>query len=478
MKWMKRNLTSTLEPQTRFSLRFAFVKGFKGGLKACFFTPLQHGVCEVKVKAGWQRSSLRQTADSEVSRMTSTVADSIAEGAGSNTPSQGYTTVTREVRSVRNANTPIMRTPPTPLKWLMLAGMLFTPLLTSCHQVEAEGHEEEEHEPSKLVVTHPMKRDTTVTREYVAQIRSCQNIELRALERGYLEAIHVKEGQHVKEGEPMFKILPLVYQAELKKAEAESQAAKVEYENTKRLADNKVVSNTELAIAKAKLEKTLAEVNLAQTHLGFTELKAPFSSLLDRLHVRKGSLLDEGDLLTTLSDNSEMWVYFNVPEAEYLEYASQAQDEAKKTVNLVMANGKLFPQTGRINAIEAEFNNETGTIAFRADFPNPEGLLRHGETGNVQMKKVVKDAVLLPQKATFEILDHHYVFVVDENEVVTQQRIHISEEVEDLFIVSKGVTEKDKIVLEGLRQAKSGQKAEYEFEEPEQAFKHLKLRAE
>lgn len=360
----------------------------------------------------------------------------------------------------------------------MLAGMLFTPLLTSCHKVEAEGHQEEEHEPSKLVVTHPMKRDTTVTREYVAQIHSCQNIELRALERGYLEAIHVKEGQHVKEGEPMFKILPLVYQAELKKAEAESQAAKVEYENTKRLADNKVVSDTELAIAKAKLEKTLAEVNLAQTHLGFTELKAPFPGLLDRLHVRKGSLIDEGDLLTTLSDNSEMWVYFNVPEAEYLEYASQAQDEDKKKVSLVMANGQVFPQKGRINAIEAEFNNETGTIAFRADFPNPDGLLRHGETGNVQMKKVVKDAILVPQKATFESLDHHYVFVVDENEVVTQQRIHISEEVEDLFIVSKGVTAKDKIVLEGLRQAKSGQKAEYEFEEPEQAFKHLKLRAE
>jgi len=478
MKWMKRVLTGSLKLQSRFSLRFAFVKGIKGGLKACFFTPLQHGVRDVKVKAGWQRSSLRQTALSDVSRMAASVAESIAEGAASNTPSQGYTSVTRNVRSMRNANTPNMRTPPTPLQWLMLAGMIFTPLLTSCHKVEAEEHEEEEHEPSKLVVTRPMKRDTTVTREYVAQIHSCQNIELRALERGYLEAVHVKEGQRIKEGEPMFKILPLVYQAELKKAEAESQAAKVEYENTKRLAENKVVSDTELAIAKAKLEKTLAEVNLAQTHLGFTELKAPFSGLLDRLQVRKGSLLDEGDLLSTLSDNSEMWVYFNVPEAEYLEYASQAQDEDKKSVGLVMANGKLFSQKGRVNAIEAEFNNTTGTIAFRADFPNPEGLLRHGETGNIQMKKVVKDAVLVPQKATFEILDHHYVLMVDENDVVVQQRIHISEEVEDLFIVSKGVTEKDRIVLEGLRQAKPGQKAEFDFEEPEQAFKHLKLRAE
>ncbi|MBE2287455.1 MAG: efflux RND transporter periplasmic adaptor subunit [Prosthecobacter sp.] len=358
--------------------------------------------------------------------------------------------------------------------------MMITPLLNSCHKVEAEEHHEEEaeHEPSKLIVSRPMKKDATVMREYVAQIRSCRNIELRALERGYLEAIHVNEGQHVNEGAPMFKILPLVYQAELKKAEAESQAAKVEYENTKRLADNKVVSDTELAIAKAKLEKTLAEVNLAQTHLGFTELKAPFPGLMDRLQVRKGSLVDEGDLLTTLSDNSEMWVYFNVPEAEYLEYASEPPAEDKKAVTLMMANGRPFKHSGRINVIEAEFNNETGTIPFRADFPNPDGLLRHGETGNIQMKKVLKGAVLVPQKATFEILDHHYVFVVDENDVVTQQRIHISEEVEDLFIVSKGVTEKDKIILEGLRHARSGEKAEYEFEEPEKAFKHLKLRAE
>lgn len=478
MKWLKRTLTGRLEAQSRIPLFFAFARRTEGGSKTCFFTPLQHGVRDVEVKAGCRRLRTRKTADSYVSRPSGSVADSIAEGTASNTPSQGYTSVPREVRSVSHANTPIMRTPPTFLKWIMLAGMIITPLLTSCHQAEAEEHAEEEHEPSKLVVSRPMKRDTTVTREYVAQIHSCQNIELRALERGYLEAIHVKEGQHVKEGEPMFKILPLVYQAELKKAEAESQAAKVEYENTKRLADNKVVSDTELAIAKAKLEKTLAEVNLAQTHLGFTELKAPFPGLLDRLQVRKGSLIDEGDLLTTLSDNSEMWVYFNVPEAEYLDYMPQLQSEDRKIVNLVMANGQVFPHKGRINAIEAEFNNETGTIAFRADFPNPDGLLRHGETGNIQMKKVVKEAVLVPQKATFEILDHHYVFVVDENDVVTQQRIHISEEVEDLFIVSKGVTEKDKIVLEGLRHVKSGEKAEYELEEPEQAFKHLKLRAE
>lgn len=359
----------------------------------------------------------------------------------------------------------------------MCVGLVASIILSGCHKhVE---HVEEE-EKSQLILTKPLVQDTVVTREYVCQIRSNRNIEVRALERGYLESIFVKEGQLVKEGEPLFKILPLVYQAELKSKEAEAQVAKVEYENTERLTKQNVVSDKELAMAKAKYEQRLAEVGLAQAHLGFTNFKAPFPGLIDRLRVRTGSLLDEGDLLTTLSDNSEMWVYFNVPEAEYLDYMSQEQPEERKKVSLVMANGEMFKESGRINVIEAEFNNQTGTIAFRADFQNPERLLRHGETGNIRMKKLVKGALLIPQKSTFEVLDHHYVFVVGKDEIVKQERIHILEEVEDLFIVAPGsVSENDRIIFEGLRDARDGEKAtDYEYEEPKEAFKKLKLKAE
>lgn len=423
-----------------------------------------------------------------------------AHGAGQRikSPFKGYRSWKAGCGSVPKIRNPPMQTS-IKLKLLMLAGVLVGSFLTSCdskkeaehekhseHKEHAEHHddddddddEHEEHEASKIVVTRPLKQDTVVSREYVCQIHSSRNIEVRAMERGYLETVSVAEGQRVKEGDAMFKILPLLYQAELKRAQAEARAIQVEYDNTKRLSDNKVVSETELAMIKAKLEKAQAEVNVAQTHLGFTEIKAPFPGLVDRLHLRNGSLVDEGDLLTTLSDNSQMWVYFNVPEAEYLDYASEEQPEDRKTVQLRMANGKMFKHTGRVNAIEAEFNSETGTIAFRADFPNPDALLRHGETGNIQMRKMVKGAVLVPQKATFEILDHRYVFVVGKDDVLTQQRIHVSEEVEDLFIVTGGLTENDKFVLEGFRQAKSGQKAKYEFEEPAEAFKDLKLKAE
>ncbi len=380
-------------------------------------------------------------------------------------------------------------------KPFVCAGLLASIFLSSCHHHEEE-HEEEE---TILKVTRPIKKDTIVVHDYVCQIRSNRNIEVRALERGYLEKIHVKEGQLLKEGEPMFKILPLVYQAELRRAEAKARVAEVKYLNTKRLTEKGVVSAQELAIAQAELQETQAEVNLAQTHLGFTDLKAPFEGLMDRLVLRQGSLVEEGDLLTTLSDNSVMWVYFNVPEAEYLDFVSEAQSvgpkksddddddddddpktwsEDRKVVDLVMANGQKFKHRGKINTIEAEFNNETGTIMFRADFPNPDRLLRHGETGNIQMKKMVKGALLIPQKCTYEILDHHYVFVIGKDDVVSQQRVHIGEQLEDLFIITEGLTENDKIVLEGLRHARNGEKARYEFEEPKEVYKNLKLRAE
>ncbi len=357
----------------------------------------------------------------------------------------------------------------------MCVGLLASIIFSGCHEKVLE-HEEAVPD---LILTKPLRRDTIVKREYVCQIRSCRNIEVRALERGYLETVFVKEGQLVKEGDPMFKILPLVYQAELKSAEAEAQVTKVEYENTKRLTDSKVVSDKELAMSKAKWEQKLAEVNLAQAHLGFTNISAPFPGLMDRLYLRNGSLVDEGDLLTTLSDNSEMWVYFNVPEAEYLDYMSQDQPEERKKVSLLMANGKVFDQPGRVNVIEAEFNNQTGTIPFRADFPNPNRLLRHGETGNIRMTKLAKNALLVPQKSTFEILDHHYVFVVGKDGIIKQERVHVVEEVEDLFIISSGVSVDDKIILEGMRQARDGLKAgDSKFVEPEVAFKDLKLKAE
>ncbi|HEU5289267.1 MAG TPA: efflux RND transporter periplasmic adaptor subunit [Cyclobacteriaceae bacterium] len=352
---------------------------------------------------------------------------------------------------------------------LILAMAAATVLIsTSCSHREEKNQEE-----AKFIVTTPIKKDTIVLNEYVCQIRSIQHIELRALEKGYLQNIYVDEGQFVKKGQVMFQIMPMIYQAELQSAEAEVKFAEIEYLNTKSLADNNIVSQNELALAKAKLDKAKAEVSLAQAHLSFTRITAPFDGIMDRFQVRLGSLVDEGELLTTLSDNNKMWVYFNVPETEYLDYISRTKTDEDKKVKLEMANKRLFDQPGYVETIEADFNNETGNIAFRAIFPNPKGILRHGETGNILMPSYLHDALIIPQKATFEILDKKYVFVVDDKGLVKSRQITVSTEMPHLYAVTDGLAETDKILVEGLRKVKNNQHIQFEVHDQRKIIAQL-----
>ncbi|PZR37708.1 MAG: efflux RND transporter periplasmic adaptor subunit [Azospira oryzae] len=357
---------------------------------------------------------------------------------------------------------------------LMFMSLCVVLVYTSC----SSKHEEKEEE-YKFLVTSPLKRDTLVTRSYVCQIRSIQHIELRALEKGYLQNIYVDEGKNVKQGQLMFQIMPLLYKAEVQKAEAEAKFAEIEYKNTKQLADSNVVSPNELALAKAKFDKANAEMSLAKVHLGFTEIRAPFDGIMDRFQVRLGSLVDEGDLLTTLSDNSQMWVYFNVPEAEYLNYRSHLKKDSAMRVELQMANNEMFEYPGLVKTIEADFNNETGNIAFRATFPNPKGLLRHGETGNIIATAPLKNALIIPQKATFEVLEKRYVFVVDKNNVIRQTEITVAAELPDLYVIASGITENDKIMLEGIRKVRNEEKiGEYKFEDMKTVLPRLNVYVE
>lgn len=344
-------------------------------------------------------------------------------------------------------------------------------------QSGCNSHTEEGEHHNKFQVTTPIRRDTTIVREYVCQIHSIRHIEIRSQVTGFLQETYVDEGQLAMEGKPLFKIMPNLYAAEYEKAKAEAEYARIKYTTTKLLADSTVVSPQELALAKAELEKSKAALLRAETHLNFTDIRAPFSGLVGRLMTRKGSLLEDGEILTTLSDNSEMWVYFNVPEAEYLDYMKQMQG-GNFEVELIMANNEQFKHRGVVKVIEAEFNNETGNVAYRASFPNPEGLLRHGETGKVQKTITLKNALLVPQKATFEILDKKYVFVLDEKNHLRSRRISISAELPDLFVISGGLKENDKILLEGLRMVKEGDHVEYTFEKPGQVIESLRLHAE
>ena len=343
--------------------------------------------------------------------------------------------------------------------------------LAACHSKV----EEEKKEEGKFTVTNPVLMDTSFTKEYVAEIQSLQNIEIRAKVDGYVESINVDEGQHVNAGQLLFTIRPREYQAELAKATAEAKTAEIEMENVKVLSDKNIVSKNELAMAIAKLDQAKAEQSIAELHLSYTEVKAPFEGIIDRIHFKAGSLIDNGSLLTSLSNNKEVYAYFNVSEVEYLDYKASAASNDKNNVALILANGQIHKYKGIIETIEGEFDKEVGSIAFRAKFPNPELLLKHGETGKVQLTINLKKAIVIPQKATYEIQDKIYVYVVDQNGIVKSKNVSVKQRLPNLYVIDSGLSLNDKILLEGVQNVKEDDKIQTEFIPPMQVIGRLQL---
>lgn len=342
------------------------------------------------------------------------------------------------------------------------------------HEAHAEGHVHQ-----KIVVTNPKLKDVDLTEQFVCQIHSQRHIQVRALQNGYLEKITIKEGQLVKKGDLLFKVIPTLYQAKFAAESAEAELALLERNNNRRLFQEKVISEQMLKLYDAKLSKAQAKADLAKAELSFSEVKAYFDGIVDRQYEQQGSLVKEGDVLTTLSDNLVMWVYFNVPEKHYIQYMSLPEAEKEKQrIELRLADGSKFSEFGRIAAIEGRFNNQTGTIPFRADFPNPKRLLRHGMTGNVLIQKTVPNALVIPQRATFEILAKRYVYVVDQENVVRQREIKVQHELNDIYVVESGLKADDKFVYEGMQQVRDGQKLEYEFRPPDDILANQKLYSE
>lgn len=360
-------------------------------------------------------------------------------------------------------------------KKTLLAASILTAVLSGCSHSENEVHK-----TGSLAfnVSHPIRQDMVLVKEYVSQIHAIQHIELRAMERGYLKSTFVDEGQTVEKGQPMFKIVPTIYEAELKRAQAEAKAVQMEYRNTRSLMEQNIVSPNELAVVEAEYQKAQAEVELAKTHLAFTDIRAPFTGKMDRLEVRTGSLLDGGELLTTMSDLSQMWVYFNVPESEYLNYVQSGKAKKGTEVGLKLANGTIYPYKGVIDTIEADFDNHTGTIEIRASFPNPDQLLRHGQTGNILMDVNYSDALVIPQKATFQVLDQNYVYVIDSDNKLATRHIVVAAELPHVFLVSDGLKEDDTILLEGLRRVSNGDKIVPNLISSDATLAELALQAE
>ncbi|MCW7474356.1 efflux RND transporter periplasmic adaptor subunit [Leptospira levettii] len=349
-------------------------------------------------------------------------------------------------------------------------------LLTSFLQMNC--HSKNHEDKNALMATYPWKQDVIIDKNYVAQVKAIQRIEIRAFEKGYLTHIYMDEGKIVKKGQKLFQVMPMLVTAQYEKAKAEYESTQIEFENTEKLFKENVVSQTELSLIKARLKKNKAAMELAQVHLNLATVTAPFTGITDRFQVRLGSLVEEGTLLTTISDISKLWVYFNVSEKDYLNFSNARRSGDKPLkVKFLMANGEYFNHEGIADTIEGEFDSETGTIPFRATFSNPDRLLRHGETGNVVIKENLKEALLIPQKATFEVLDKRYVYTISSKGKLKSTEIKISNEIPHLFVVESGITDSDIILLEGLGKVHDGDIVKFNIETRENVMKSFELQA-
>jgi len=315
-----------------------------------------------------------------------------------------------------------------------------------------------------IVIGVIQPKQVTLVDHYAGKIASHRRIQVRALEKGYIDEVSVKEGQQVKRGDSLFSIRPDMYQARLDAESAEAKIAQLEYNVAKEQHEEKVISAVEVAFREAKLAKAKAKVSLAEAELQFTMTKAPFDGIVDRLQGQTGSLVLEGEVVSTLSDSSIVWVYFNVPETRYLEYIADKRQKEDTKVQLTLANGATFDQPGRISSIETDFNSETGTICFRADFPNPSGVVRHGQSCTVKLSRPMMNAIVVPQKAAFTILGKRFVYVIDKEGVAQLREIAIQQELSDSYVVKSGLSAGEKIVVEGLKQIVNGDKLASEQE--------------
>lgn len=341
-----------------------------------------------------------------------------------------------------------------------------------------------------LPTTLPITMDTLISDMFVADIQSPQHVEIRARVRGFLEKIHVDEGQEVRKGQLLFTLSGQEYREELHRAEAalksavaEAKMAEVEWKNTTTLSEKDIISKAELEMAEAKLDaarakvdEARANVSSAELNLSFTEIKAPFAGIINREPNKVGSLIEEGMLLTTISANHHVYAYFNVSEKAYLELMENPHDHWKKNITLLLANNREHSHPGVVETAETVVDKNTGNIAFRARFPNPGHLLKHGASGKVVIQHELKNALVIPEKCTFDVQDKTYVFVVGEDDAIQRRAIQPKARLGHLTVVESGLTSHDRIIFEGIQRVREGEKVSPQMRDMSEIMETLAIR--
>jgi membrane fusion protein (multidrug efflux system) len=333
--------------------------------------------------------------------------------------------------------------------------------------------------PPALPVAAVVSGTETTFQEYPASIEGTVNVEVRPQVSGTLDKVFVDEGAFVTAGQSIFKINELPFRAALNNALAAQHSAEaavinaqLEVERLTPLVQNKVISEFQLKsakatalAAKANVEQAKANVSTASINLGYTLIKAPVSGYIGRLLKKRGSLVGPTDVeaLTQLSDVHDVHVYFSLGEKDFVNFKQQypgqtLKDKLKQlpAVTLLLADNTEYAKPGKIDVIDGQFDKNTGAITVRASFPNPEGLIRSGNTGKIRLSLQHNDALVIPQSATIDMQDKVFVFTVGDSSKVKKQAITIVGKAGENYLVKDGVKAGDQIVLSGIDKLQEG----------------------
>jgi len=352
--------------------------------------------------------------------------------------------------------------------WIFIVLMSLTLLVAGC-QKKASSQGPSISEVSVIKVE---PRDTAVTGAFVGQTQSSHQVEIRSRVDGFLEKREYAEGSFVKDGQVLFRMDPKPFQAQLQAAEgalaqqmAKLKTSQADLARIRPLAKKNALSQKDLddAVGKeqsaaAAVETAKADVDQARLNLGYTVISSPISGLSSYSRVQEGSYINlQNSLLTYVSQIDPIWVSFSMSENDMLKYQGQAKSGLlrlpKKTeyqVEIILADGTLFPERGRITFADAEFNQETGTFLLRATFPNPGGVLRPGQYVRAHILGAVRvNAILVPQRAVQQGAKGHFVWVVGKDNKVENRPVEVGDWMGSSWFINEGLRAGDQVVVEG-----------------------------
>lgn len=321
--------------------------------------------------------------------------------------------------------------------------------------------------PVTLNVQKIKKQDAIVYRQYSANLEGQQNVEIRPKVTGFIEKIYIDEGQIVKKGQLLFKLETAKLSQDALAEKAKVKAVQVEVDRLVPLVERNIISNVQLETAKANLAQAKSNYNSIVANINYANITSPVNGVVGSLPYLEGSLvnIDIIEPLTTISDTKNMRAYFSMNEKELLDFSRTFKGNTMQEkinniadVSLILVDNSKYEHSGKIETINGLINKRTGSTEFRAAFQNPEGILRSGGSGIVQIPFTEKNIVLVPQIAVFEMQGKKIVYLVGKDNKVESRVIETKGTLDLDFIVSSGIEEGEILVVEGVSKLSEGQK--------------------